>query len=81
MLSIERKENLLNKLALSYKEVMELASCSRSKAYQLMKLAKTQHNGQAGMLTNSITPTSLCLVLGTSLEKELAILHKAKSEL
>ena len=46
-----------------------------------MKLAKTQHNGQAGMLTNSITPTSLCLVLGTSLEKELAILHKAKSEL
>lgn len=71
MIDIETKSKLLNSLGLNAQEVGVLAECSRTKAYKIMQVCRSEFNGQAGLMTNLITPKSLCLALGTTLEDEL----------
>lgn len=78
LLTIETKENLLLKPCLRVDEIMILVGCGRSKAYQLMKLCKTKYNGRVGIRTDAVSTRAVCLMLGTTLEKELELLAIAK---
>lgn len=79
-MSPQEKEHLLLKLGLTASDVQELCGCCRSKAYQIMNICRKQYNGKAGVLTNAITPSSLCLALGTSLEAELRLIDSTKGK-
>lgn len=74
LLTSEKKKSLLLKLGLNAKEVMLLANCHKSKAYAIMDVCRKEFNGRAGLMSNLITPRSLCLALGTTIEEQLSIL-------
>lgn len=71
MLTPSEKLNLLNKTRFNYKDVMQIVGCKKTKAYDIMKIAKTSFNGQAGIFTSEIKPSALFLLLGTTIEEEI----------
>lgn len=77
-LTIETKEQLLLKQGLRVNDVMLLTGYSKPKSYKIMKLCRDEFNGKAGILTDAITPKSLCIALGTTLEDELKLIGVAK---
>ena len=74
-MSSQERLNLMLKIGIDAKEVQSLVGCSQSYAYKLMKICREEFNGRAGVMSNKITPTSLCKALGTTIEDEL---HKLK---
>lgn len=77
-LSIDQKIGLLTKDALAKEDVMSLAGCSRTKAYEIMKTARDLYFGKAGCFVNRITPSSYCKVMGTTLGEQLSALEAAR---
>lgn len=75
-LSPERKSALLNRLSLRVKDVMELTGYGKRKCYELMATCRNEFNGKAGVLTDAITPKSLCKACGTTLEEQIGLQDK-----
>ena len=78
--SIKEKIGLLTKDALTKEDVMVLAGCSRTKAYEIMKTARDFYSGRAGCFVNRITPASYCKAVGTSLDEQLSYLERARRD-
>ncbi len=77
-ISPELKRNLLCKLGLDTTDVCILVGCKKSKASEIMRICRDEFDGQAGILTNRITPASLCRCCGTTLKEELANLEELR---
>ncbi len=77
-LTIEKKEQLLSKPCIRVEDVMVLTGYGRSMCYQLMNECRQNFNGRAGIRTDAITPKSLCLALGTTIEAEMRLIGIAK---
>jgi len=76
-LSIEEKEKILTN-PVSVDGVMSLTGYSRKKCYQIMDICRKEYSGRAGRLTDRITPESICLYIGTTLENEMRYIGIAK---
>lgn len=77
-LTIETKEKVLLKPCIRVKDVMLLTGLSERVSYYLMADCKNNFNGRAGIRTDAITPKSLCLALGTTIEDEMRLIGIAK---
>lgn len=77
-LTIELKEHILSKPCIRIDEVMLLTGYSKSNCYSLMKECKKNYKGQTGIRTDSISPKSLCLALGTTIEEQMKLIGIAK---
>ena len=77
-LTIEVKEKVLSKLGLRVDDVVLLTGYSKKKCYRIMKMCREEFNGRAGAMSDMITPFSLCLALGTTLEDEMRYIGIAK---
>ena len=78
-MTIEEKEKILTKAGIGIDEIQKFVPCGRTKAYQIRKICIDEFNGRAGVATDRITPKSLCLALGTTIEEELRIIYHAKA--
>lgn len=77
-LTIESKEQILLKPCIRVDDVILLTGYSKSNCYNLMQECRKNYKGQAGIRTDAITPRSLCLALGTTIEEELKLIGIAK---
>ena len=77
-LTIEVKEKVLSKLGLRVDDVELLTGYSKKKCYRIMQMCRDDFNGRAGAMSDMITPRSLCLVLGTTIEEEMKNIGIAK---
>lgn len=77
-LTIEVKEKTLLKLGLRVADVMMFTGYSKKKCYRIMQLCRDEFNGRAGCMSDMITPKSLCLALGTTIEDEMRYIAIAK---
>lgn len=77
-LTIELKEQILSKPCIRINEVMLLTGYSKSNCYVFMQECRKNFKGQAGIRTDAITPRSLCLALGTTIEEEMKLIGIAK---
>ena len=77
-LTIEVKEKVRSKLGLRVDDVELLTGYSKKKCYRIMKMCRDDFNGKAGAMSDMITPRSLCLVLGTTIEAEMKNIGIAK---
>lgn len=72
----EMKKALLLKMALRVDDVVALTGYSKRKCYEIMAICRRDFAGRAGILTDAITPRSLCKALNTTLEDELSALEE-----
>lgn len=70
------REELLLTPNWTYKDVCFYANVGKSKAYELIKIAKTQFGGCVKYLPNCVKRNSILMVLGTSFEEEIKALRK-----
>lgn len=77
-LTIEVKEKVLSKLGLRVDDVELLTGYSKKKCYRIMKMCRDDFNGKAGAMSDMITPKSLCICLGTTIEEEMKNIGIAK---
>lgn len=77
-LTIEIKEKVLSKLGLRVDDVVLLTGYSKKKCYRIMQMCRDNFNGKAGAMSDMITPRSLCLALGTTIENEMRYIGIAK---
>lgn len=77
-LNIETKEKLLSRLGLRVNDVVLLTGYSKKKCYKIMQLCREEFHGKAGVMSDMITPRSLCLALGTTIEEEMKNIRIAK---
>lgn len=80
-LTIEKKEKTLLKLGLRVDDIMLFTGYSKKKCYQIMQLCRNEFNGRAGCMSDMITPKSLCLALGSTIEDEMRYIAIAKGNL
>lgn len=80
-LTVDVKEKILSKLGLRVDDVVLLTGYSKKKCYEIMQICRNEFNGRAGCMTDMITPRSLCLVLGTTIEDEMRYIGIAKGNL
>ena len=57
----------------NYHDVCEYARCEKSKAYQLIKVAKEQYKGTVRFNSRCVKRDSVLLAMGTSIEQETYI--------
>lgn len=69
------KRELLLKPVWNYHDICEYLSCKKSKAYELMKIAREEHNGDVRFNPQVITRDSFLLTIQTSIEREIYILN------
>lgn len=77
-LTIEVKEKVLSKLGLRVDDVELLTGYSKKKCYRIMQMCRDDFNGRAGSMSDMITPKSLCICLGTTIEEEMKNIGIAK---
>lgn len=77
-LNIDIKEKVLSKLGLRVDDVVLFTGYSKKKCYRIMQLCRDEFNGRAGAMSDMITPKSLCLALGTTIEDEMRYIGIAK---
>ena len=77
-LTLELKEKILLKPCIRLQDIMLLTGFGKSTCYNLMTECKKFYGGKAGLRTDAITPKSLCLALGTTIEEEMRLIGIAK---
>lgn len=71
-------EKLLLKPIWNYTNICDYLGCKKTKAYELMKIARTKYGGSVRGNSSFITRDSLLLTIGTSVEREIYILREIK---
>ena len=59
----------------NYHDICEYVGCKKSKAYELMAVAREKYKGSVRFNSRVITRDSLLQAIGTSIERELYILN------
>lgn len=77
-MTIEEKEKILVKTCIRVEDVMALTGYSKSYCYQMMNECRRDFKGQAGVRTDAILTESFFNYLGTTIEKEMASIIRAK---
>ena len=70
------KRELLLKPNWNYHDVCEYVGCQKSKAYQLIDIAKKQFNGSLRFNSQCVKRDSLLQALETTIERELYVLNQ-----
>ena len=70
------KQELLHKPFWKYTDIMNYASVSKGKAYEIMKICKNKYNGTITYEPKYVTCESVMKYFGTSREKELGLYGK-----
>ena len=73
-------EELLLKPNWNYHDVMFYADCKKSKAYEIMKTARTDYKGSVRFNSQCVSRDSVLQVLNTSIERETYILNQLKGK-
>lgn len=60
------------------KDVCFYSNSKKTKAYEIMKLAREKYNGGVSFNSQCVSRDSVLLVLGTSIEREIYILKQLK---
>ena len=62
----------------TYKDVCDFFNIKKSKAYQIMKIAREEFNGNVRFNSQAVKRDSLLLAMGTTIEREIYILNQMK---
>lgn len=77
-MTLEEKEKVLSKPCIRVNDIVALTGYSKRMCYRLMQECRANFKGRAGIRTDAITPRSLCLALGTTIEEEMKLIGIAK---
>lgn len=72
------RQELLLKPHWNNKDICDYVECKKSKAYQIMGIAKTKFNGVVCFNSRCVLRDSVLQVIGTSIERETYILKQIK---
>ena len=64
----------------TYKDVCFYSNSKKTKAYEIMKVAREKYNGKVGFNSQCVSRDSVLLALGTSIEREIYILNQLKGK-
>ena len=67
------RQDLLLKPIWNYHDICDYVDCKKSKAYQIMQIAKSKHNGVVKFNSQCVYRDSVLASLGIILERELYI--------
>lgn len=73
-----KREELLLKPNWNYRDISFYCGCQKSKAYQIMKVAKQDFGGKVLLFPAFVKRDSVLLALGTFIERETYILNTLK---
>lgn len=73
-----KRQELLLKAVWNCKDVCEYLECKKSKAYELMKVARNQFSGDVRFNSRVVKRDSLLLAIGSYIEREIYILNQMK---
>ena len=73
--NIMNREELLLKPNWNYHDVMNYIGCQKSKAFQLMKIARDEYGGTIRFNSQCVSRDSILLTLDTNIERETYILN------
>lgn len=72
------RQALLLKPIWNNENICFFAECKKTKAYEIMKVAKQKYNGKVACDSRCVKRDSVLLVMGTSIEREVYLLKILK---
>ena len=72
------RDKLLLKPIWSIKDICDYTSFKKTKAYEIMKVAKSKYNGVVYISQSVVSRDSVLQVLKTSIERETYVANKVK---
>ena len=79
-MNLVEKEKYLLKASYDFKDVMALAECKKTKAYEVMEACRKRYRGSIPGRPGAITARSYWEYQGTTIEQEIRLLRMLKGE-